>query len=178
MENARPVGGPLLILRVEIGGRLHQLTLEQNVDGESFVCEIDGARITGSARLLAPGILSLLLGRDSYRCVLGPEGEESVVYVNGERIAFRVEDPRSLRARRSHGGGENGPHPLKAPMPGRVIRFLVEKGAKVEAQQGIVVIEAMKMQNELKTPKAGRVAELRGAAGSSVNAGEVLAIIE
>ena len=63
-------------------------------------------------------------------------------------------------------------------MPGRVVRVLAARGEEVEAHQGVVVIEAMKMQNELKSPKAGRVAEIRVAPGDTVSAGDVLAVIE
>jgi biotin carboxyl carrier protein len=63
-------------------------------------------------------------------------------------------------------------------MPGKVVRFLVEENARVEAGQGVVVVEAMKMQNEIKSPKAGIVVKLAVAAGAAVNAGDVLAIVE
>ncbi|HTZ88891.1 MAG TPA: acetyl-CoA carboxylase biotin carboxyl carrier protein subunit, partial [Alloacidobacterium sp.] len=71
-----------------------------------------------------------------------------------------------------------GPKPIKASMPGRVVRVLAQQGEDVGAHQGIVVIEAMKMQNEMKSPKAGRVAELRVTVGDTVSAGDVLAVIE
>jgi biotin carboxyl carrier protein len=67
---------------------------------------------------------------------------------------------------------------IKASMPGRVVRVLAERGVEVEAHQGVVVIEAMKMQNELKSPKAGMVVEMRVLAGDTVSAGDVLAVIE
>jgi biotin carboxyl carrier protein len=63
-------------------------------------------------------------------------------------------------------------------MPGKVVRVLVEAGQAVEAGQGLIVVEAMKMQNELKSPKSGTVAELRAANGSTVNAGDVLVVVE
>nr|WP_286676414.1 acetyl-CoA carboxylase biotin carboxyl carrier protein subunit [Paracidobacterium acidisoli] len=93
-------------------------------------------------------------------------------------MAYRVEDPRSLRSRRTHGGGTDGPKTLKASMPGRVVRLLAAKGETVRAHQGIVVIEAMKMQNEVKSPKDGRVTEIHVGAGDTVTAGDVLAVIE
>jgi biotin carboxyl carrier protein len=167
-----------MILEILINGSSHKVRFEQNREDGSFVCEIDGTPVTGSARLLEPGILSLLLGTDSYRCVLDEEGEEPGIFVNGRRYAFQVEDRRSLKARHAHSSGESGPRPIRAPMPGRVVRILAEQGAQVEARQGVLVIEAMKMQNELKAPKSGKVTELRVTAGSTVNAGEVLAIIE
>jgi biotin carboxyl carrier protein len=166
-----------MILHVAIEGRLHKLVLENNPDG-SFSCTVDGEPCTGSARLLEPGVLSLLIGEHSYRCVLENGGEEAAIHVNGQRYSFRLEDPRSWKTRRAHSEGGSGPRFIKAPMPGRVVRILAQTGEQVEAHQGIVVIEAMKMQNELKTPKAGRVAELRAQPGATVNAGDVLAIIE
>jgi biotin carboxyl carrier protein len=63
-------------------------------------------------------------------------------------------------------------------MPGRVIRVLVESGQEIGAGQGLIVVEAMKMQNEMKSPRAGRVAEVRAAAGATVSAGDILVVIE
>jgi biotin carboxyl carrier protein len=167
-----------MILHIVIAGRLRKLTLERTSQDGSFTCVIDGEIVKGSACLLAPGILSLLIGSDSYRCVLEHGDEESAVHINGQRYGYRVEDPRSLKARRSHLQGAQGPRSIKAPMPGRVVQILVTEGDEVEAQQGVLTVEAMKMQNELKAPKAGRVVELRVQAGATVKAGDVLAIIE
>lgn len=167
-----------MILHIVIEGRLHKLNLEAGRPGGGFVCEVDGARLEGSAHLLEPGVLSLLIAGESYRCLLDQGGEESAVHIDGQRFAFRVEDARSLKGRLAHGGGASGPRSIKAPMPGRVVRLLVEPGAHVEAQQGVLVIEAMKMQNELRSPKAGKVVELRATAGTTVAAGEVLAVID
>jgi biotin carboxyl carrier protein len=89
-----------------------------------------------------------------------------------------VQDPRSLRTRRAVGGAETGPQKLKAPMPGKIVRILVNENDEVKAGQGIVVMEAMKMQNEMKSPKDGRVQKILTAEGSIVNAGDTLAIIE
>ena len=178
MEGPRALGRAVVILHVAINGRLRKVDLELEQGNGSFVCEVDGEKVEGSARLLQPGILSLLLGAESYRCVLDQGGDESAVYVEGERHAFRIEDPRLLKKRLARAASESGPLSIKAPMPGRVVRILAELGAQVQAQQGVLVIEAMKMQNELKAPKAGRVIELRAAPGAAVNAGEVLAVIE
>jgi len=76
------------------------------------------------------------------------------------------------------GGHDAGRAQVAAPMPGKVVRVLVERGQAVEAGAGLVVVEAMKMQNELKSPKSGTVVELRVEAGATVNAGELLAVIE
>src|ERR1019366_2546714 len=75
-------------------------------------------------------------------------------------------------------GAETGPQKLKAPMPGKIVRILVNENDEVKSGQGIVVMEAMKMQNEMKSPKDGRVQKILTAEGSIVNAGDTLAIIE
>jgi biotin carboxyl carrier protein len=71
-----------------------------------------------------------------------------------------------------------GRQQVLAPMPGRVLRVLVQPGDEVQARQGLVVIEAMKMENELMSPKAGRVAEVAVAEGASVEAGRLLVVVE
>ena len=75
-------------------------------------------------------------------------------------------------------GGNKKVRELGALMPGKVVRVLVEEKAEVEAGQGVIVVEAMKMQNEIKSPKQGRVVKIVAQVGASVNAGDVLAVIE
>ena len=118
--------------------------------------------------------MSLIVEGRQYRCVLDGDG----VVIGGRRFGFEVEDPRSLQGRRGGAGGAQGPRPVKAPMPGRVVRVLVAAGDEVEEGQGVVVIEAMKMQNELKSPKAGRVARVGVAVGETVGSGDVLVVVE
>src|ERR1700726_648848 len=87
-------------------------------------------------------------------------------------------DPRAWRARR-HGALEaEGRQQILAPMPGKIIRVLVQTGEKVQAGQGLLVVEAMKMQNEIRSPKSGSVGRLLVKEGQPVNAGEVLAWID
>jgi biotin carboxyl carrier protein len=97
--------------------------------------------------------------------------------INGHRYRYEVEDPRQWK--RSHASANpNAPAAILAPMPGKVIRILVSAGDLVTAGQGVAVVEAMKMQNELKSPRDGRVAAIKASPGQSVNAGAVLALIE
>ena len=91
---------------------------------------------------------------------------------------MRLSDPKRLRGAGAAAGHEAGRAQVHAPMPGKVVRVLVEEGQEVEAGAGLVVVEAMKMQNELKSPKAGTVIELHARVGATVNAGEVLAVVE
>lgn len=126
-----------------------------------------------SVEALAPGSYSVLIGGRSYEAIAS-NGE---VRVNGKTFAVEVFDPRSLRGRKSKGQGE-GRQNVAAMMPGKVIRVLVAEGDAVEAGQGLIVVEAMKMQNEMKSPKSGRVAEVKTKPDATVAAGEVLIVIE
>ena len=100
-----------------------------------------------------------------------------VIQVEGRLYSVDVFDPRELRARSSTGSQE-GRQNIAAQMPGKVVRVLVAKGDAVKKGQGLIVVEAMKMQNELKSPKAGVVAEVKAADGATVAAGEILVVIE
>ena len=99
------------------------------------------------------------------------------VSVNGVVMPVEVIDPREFRGR-SRSGQTEGRQQIVAMMPGRVVNILVEVGTEVEAGQGLIVVEAMKMQNEMKSPKSGKVTEVRAKAGAAVAAGEVLMMIE
>jgi len=160
---------------LEIGGREHRVELPEAVWGGGVVeCSMDGHGVAVDACVLQPGVMSLVVEGRQYRCVL----DGDAVVIGGRRFEFAVADPRSLKGRRGVGAGTDGPRPVKAPMPGRVVRVLVEVGDEVAEQQGVVVIEAMKMQNELKSPKAGRVVRVGAVVGETVGAGEVLVVVE
>ena len=172
-------------LQIEIDGRLRTIEIVPGSSPQQWHATLDGRAVELEAHLLRPGVLSLVVGEQgggrADRVVLeepaDPQGEPAV-HIGGQRHTYRIDDPRSLKARRSHGAGHDGPRPIKASMPGRVVRILVQTGDTVETNQGVVVIEAMKMQNELKAPKAGKVAEVRVSAGDTVVAGDVLAVVE
>jgi biotin carboxyl carrier protein len=99
-----------------------------------------------------------------------------VVVIDGFRFEIEVRDPRRW-SRKSAGGGAEGVQNIAAPMPGKIVRVLIAPGDEVQPGQGLVVVEAMKMQNEMKAARAGRVLTLHAREGASVTAGEVLATI-
>ena len=138
----------------------------------------DGRAIVAELCELSPGVLSLLMEGRSFRCVHVQSPDERMIAVRGQQYRVAVTDPRSLRERRKRSGVGNGNLLIKASIPGRVARVLVAAGDEVAAHQAILVIEAMKMQNELNATRDGRVAEVRVAAGDTVAAGQVLAILE
>jgi biotin carboxyl carrier protein len=162
-----------LKLEVSIDGRPGRLVL----DGQRFRYERQGADAIErefSLEPLAAGSYSVLIEGRSYEVVLGRGNE---IQVNGRTLSVEVFDPRSMRARGAAGAGE-GRQKIAALMPGKVVRLLVAQGDTVESGQGLVVVEAMKMQNEMKSPKDGRVAEVRTRTDATVAAGEVLLVIE
>jgi biotin carboxyl carrier protein len=159
---------------LEIAGRQRRVELPVGAVSGELRCAVDGLAVDVEVYAMEPGTLSLIVGGRQYRCIL----DGDAIVISGRRYGFTVEDPRSLRGRRGAAEGAAGPRAVKAPMPGRVVRVLVSEGEEVAEQQGLVVIEAMKMQNELKSPKAGRVAKLAATIDSTVEAGDVLAIVE
>lgn len=170
-------------LTIEMEGRLRDVELERLVihgieQSGLWRGTIDGEPVVFEVHQLSSGVLSLIVGNTSYRAVLENGSAEPALNVNNHWFPYRVDDPRSLRSRRSHGAGADGPKAIKASMPGRVVRVLVQKGDEVQAHQSVVVIEAMKMQNELKSPKTGHVSEVRVVAGDTVASGEVLAVVD
>jgi len=125
-----------------------------------------------------PDVLSLLIEGKAYQIRRERLSSEIRIWVGDQSYSAEVSDPRSLRNRKSRADGGKGPRQLVAPMPGKVVRFLVAENSPVEAGQGVVVVEAMKMQNEIKSPKKGVVLKLSVGEGAAVNAGDVLAIVE
>lgn len=125
-----------------------------------------------------PGFFTVVLNDRVFRCLLNelPNGQTEII-VNGQRVTVAVHDKKHLRGQ-AGGAIAGGKATLTAPMPGKIVRVLCAIGDEVEAQQGLLVVEAMKMQNEVQSPKSGKVTELRVSEGQTVNAGEVLAVIE
>ena len=161
---------------VSIDGKSYRLEL-QGADGR-WQCRLDGKEIAIDAVLTRRDVLSILIDGNSYEIKRERGSNDLHVWVGGARYQAEVRDPRSLRGRKESAADAAGPKKLVAPMPGRVVRILLTKGAEVEAGQGVVVVEAMKMQNEIKSPKKGVVQKIQANEGATVNAGDVLAIVE
>ena len=124
-----------------------------------------------------PGVYSVLMDGRSYDArVEERPGGGLVVVIDGYRFEMEVRDPRRW-ARTSGSAGGDGVHNIVAPMPGKVVRVLVAPGQAVEAGQGLIVVEAMKMQNEMKAPRTGQVLGVTAKEGATVAAGEVLVTI-
>ena len=138
--------------------------------------EIDPARLE-AVKEVEPGVYSILLDGKSYevRATKSPAGLE--LEAQGLRSSAEVRDPRNA-VRHWKAAISGGRQNITAPMPGKVIRLLVQKGDIVTTGQGVVVVEAMKMQNEMKAARSGRVADVRVRDGDTVGAGDTLVVLE
>jgi biotin carboxyl carrier protein len=156
-----------------------------SVGGRDIEVEVDGDRVTvgGATRAavlrVIPGTPARQLLLDGRPQVLtmrsGGRGQWSLG-VQGDRWEAEVVDERTrhIRSLTAGGSGSRGPAPLRAPMPGLVLRVLVEPGQTIAAGAGLVVLEAMKMENELKAAAGGLVRTIRVRAGEPVEKGQLL----
>src|SRR5450755_1220239 len=162
---------------VVVDGKTHRLELTKG--DNTWLCKVDDQAIEVDAVLTARDVMSVLVGGKAYEIKRerSLQGDLHMV-IGSARYAVDVQDPRSLRTRRAVAGAEAGPQKVKAPMPGKIVRILVNEKDEVKAGQGIIVMEAMKMQNELKSPKNGKVQKILTSEGSTVNPGDMLAVIE
>jgi biotin carboxyl carrier protein len=165
-----------MVYDVTINGKQHQLDLERADAG--WRCRLDGREIHVDAVLARRDVLSVLIDGKAYEVKREWTATDMHLWVGSSRYGAELRDPRSLRSRRGAAVDEKGPRKLLAPMPGKVVRVLIGEQQAVEAGQSILVVEAMKMQNEIKSPKKGTVQKIVAAEGANVNAGDVLAIVE
>jgi biotin carboxyl carrier protein len=164
-----------MLYDVAIDGKNYRLDL--NRSGGRWFCSLNGQDVEVDAVLVRPDVLSLRIGNLAYEVKSERVANEVYLWVGSACFAAEVRDPRSLRGR-SRAGDDRGPRKIAAPMPGKVVRLLVREGDEVEAGAGVAVVEAMKMQNEIKSPKRGSIQKILVGEGAAVNAGDVLAIVE
>jgi biotin carboxyl carrier protein len=165
---------------IEINGRSRTVAIERAGAGRYRVLLDGHSHVVDAARIGNFGLSLLLDGSgDSREVQIAPGGApgEMLVRLDGRSVTALIDGRRAGRAS-VDGGTHAGEQSVVAPMPGRVVRVLVARGDDVAARQGVVVVEAMKMENELRSPKAGRVKEVTVVAGASVDAGRVLIVIE
>ena len=171
-----------MTLEVEIGGRSRQVSVERLDTADRFRFTIDGRALDVNAALVDQGTWSLLLSDGSQHLVslVGTPVSGFMVHVPAGDVPVRL--PRAGRRARAGGAvaasDSSAPARIVAPLPGKVVRILAAMGQAVRPGQGIVVVEAMKMENELRTPRGGFVKQILVAEGASVEAGALLAVVE
>jgi biotin carboxyl carrier protein len=181
----------------EVETRGGRRTMELRRRGSTWELSLDG-RILNVDVTASAGRLSLLIGppspaasagqvppspaasaaraRRSYEVAVERRSNgDRIVYVNGLAVPVSLVDPRErLVRRRGSASAETGPRSIVSPMPGRIVKVLVREGDVVAAHQGLVVVEAMKMENELRAPRAGTVSAVKVVEGMSVETRAVL----
>jgi acetyl/propionyl-CoA carboxylase alpha subunit len=161
---------------VEVAGEVFEVRLHRDAE-DSYRGRVNGREVWLEARRTPAG--SWLLVRDGRVVEAFVEGDgELRVHLPGLEVPVRIRDPlRNARARGADGKGA-GPATVASPMPGKVVVVLAQVGDEVEEGQGLVVVEAMKMENELRSPKGGKVARVAVEAGQAVEAGAPLIVVE
>jgi biotin carboxyl carrier protein len=168
-----------MTFEIEINGRSRTVSVERTSAGHFHVL-LDGQPYAVDAARIGRFGLSLLVDGGASRelsVASGPARGETLLTLEGRTV------PVTVNGRRTGLGGDgaasaHGDVTIAAPMPGRVVRVLVAPGDEVQAKQAVVVVEAMKMENELRSPKTGRVKDVAVAPGTSVEAGRALIVIE
>ena len=176
-----------MTFEIEINGRTRSVTVDRIGEGAGGAHEyrvtIDGAIRLVDARRTGEADLSLIFpteARASYDVGFAETARtgEWDVHLPAGTLRAVVNGRRATRGVGEVGGQVHGEQRVTAPMPGRVVRVLVKPGDEVAPRQGLVVVEAMKMENELGSPKAGRVKDVQVTEGTSVEAGRVLVVVE
>lgn len=166
-------------LAAETNDEKHEITLKQ--EGEKISAEIDGRLYELEAQEVEPNVYLLKHENKIYQVFVSPtqnSGEPFSATVGNNNFEIKIFDPKRLRSSAGAAGSADGTAEIKTAMPGKIVRILVEAGDEIKKGDGLIIVEAMKMQNEMKSPKDGTVKEIRFTEGATVNAGEILAVIE
>jgi biotin carboxyl carrier protein len=162
---------------IVINGARRSVEFTPQTNGTARVTfTVDGRPIEADAIQISRGEYSVLVGGRSLDVTTEETSDGLLLRTKDREFHVEIIDPRSWRRRRGAGIELEGRQQLIAPMPGKIVRVLVAAGQQVSAGQGLLVIEAMKMQNEIRSPKSGIVEKL-AREGQTVNAGEILAIV-
>ena len=166
-------------LQANIAGAQPQIEIREQ--DSQVLAVVEGRRYKLELSCSQPGNYLLVHEGRVFACRVDgrPESGSTVnVMVGTTAHAVTLIDPKKLRSAAAFGADSHGAAQIVAPMPGKVVRILVEAGQQVEAGSGIAVVEAMKMQNEMKSPKSGTVLRVNVEVGVTVNGGDLLAVVE
>jgi biotin carboxyl carrier protein len=166
-------------VQLRSSGGIRKRVVEIERQGEKYRILLDGQLMDADAVQVASHTISILLNGQSFDIHVAETPDGKLTLQNGaHEFVAEVQDPRAWRGRKHSALEAEGRQQIIAPMPGKVIKLLVKAGDAVGAGQGIAVIEAMKMQNEIRSPKRGTVDRVLAKEGQNVSAGEVLAWVE
>jgi biotin carboxyl carrier protein len=160
-------------LLAELENERHEIEIKR--DGERVFAHVDDREYELEASEVEPNVFLMKSGDRIHEVYVAPNG---IVNIGNHQLEVKLIDPKRLRGSASSEELADGIAEIKTAMPGRLVRILASVGDEVKHGDGVLVVEAMKMQNEMKSPKDGVVKEIRFAEGENVNAGDVLAIID
>ncbi len=166
-------------LQAELNNEKHEIEIKR--EGEKIFAKIDEREYELEGSEPEPNVYLLKNAGRIYEVFVSPQkiaGELMQVRVGTNEFEISIIDPKRLRGKGSDAEHGDGSAEIKTAMPGKIVRVLAEQGAEIKQGESVIVVEAMKMQNEMKSPKDGIVKEIRFSEGSTVNAGDILAIIE
>jgi biotin carboxyl carrier protein len=166
-------------LAIQLGGKTRTVEIGSDPARPKgrVLCTIEGRAVEADAIEVARGIYSILIEGTSFEARVEPETTGLRITVAGREYAAQIHDPRQWRRNRGGAIEAEGSQRVVAPMPGKVVRVLVKTGEAIEAGKGVAVVEAMKMQNEVRSPKSGTIERVLVSEGQTVSAGEVLAVV-
>jgi biotin carboxyl carrier protein len=164
-------------LHAEIADTKHEIEIKRG--GGRVVANIDGRNYDVEVSEPEPNVYLIKHQGKIFEVSVSQDAAGvTKARMGANELDIRITDPKRLRGASDADGTVEGPAEIKTAMPGKVVRILTQVGAEVEKGDGIIVVEAMKMQNELKAPKAGTVKEIRVSEGTTVAAGETLVTVE
>lgn len=162
---------------VKLDGR--EFPVELKRDGRRIAAVIDGREIEYDASEVEPGIFLLNNDGNNYEAAISMKADGGyLATVRGFEVELELIDPKRLRGGVSGGDDAGGRAEIKSAMPGKIVRLIAAAGDEIAKGDGVLVVEAMKMQNELRSSRDGIVKEIAVAEGDTVGAGQLLAVIE
>ena len=160
-----------------LGGEEVQVDVFRNPDGD-LVVKVEDRELIVDARWTQSDLLSLIIDGRSYQVDIHSEKDSHQVLVEGEHFDFELFDERKALLKSAAGLGVEGVQEIRTSMPGKIVKVLVAEGDEVQEGDGLVIVEAMKMENEMKSPKAGVVTKVGVGEGDTVEAGALLVVVE
>ncbi|MBS1792243.1 MAG: hypothetical protein JSS81_00230 [Acidobacteria bacterium] len=160
-------------LNAELNGEKYDIEIKR--EGDQVTARVGEREYELEASEIEPDVYFFKHNHLNYQIYVAPNG---IVNLGNHQLEIKVVDPKRRRGAHSAEIDPEGIFEIKTAMPGKLVRIVAEVGAEVKHGDGVVVVEAMKMQNEMKSPKDGIVKEIRFPEGANVNAGDVLAVIE
>lgn len=164
---------------VTLGDQTHRIEIQELEEDHLYRVVIDGVERIVDGREVGRHLYSLVIDQRSFTVDVAAKGDDYIVACEGKSFRVRLLDERrALRPGEGHADSREGVKEIRAFMPGKVVEVLVKVGDEVSKDQGVLIIEAMKMENEVRAPVAGKIKDIRVSSGQAVETGELLVVLE